>query len=332
MDKFQPEFFEVNLEEVISNYAWESFLRSKNVIRRRLMRNSIKNYEFQIRWQSLDFTHETIAEKKEDTTKTNDDTHDKADEDKPTDGATGDDKHVEKSLVRTEVDQLRQASQEANKRSVELYFTEYENETLSTQTYKFTTTRQTTETTRIEMRENYTLGAETNLSINLGKIASFGGKINTTLSVTDTKVQEYSKSLTWNIDTDIKVPRWHRLKATLYVYETPITSSFEVNTTVRLRSPLPVYVHRVKDGKRVYIVVIFSLRFLFGDDYLRRSGIRIEEEIVERNGKQSIVENVILTTRGVCRYVGFKNQHVRVECKEMDGAPLNLPPLYAENH
>ncbi|KAL4224442.1 hypothetical protein ACF0H5_017894 [Mactra antiquata] len=323
--------FQVNLEEVISKYAWKAYLFNKNFAQKWFMKRS--NYEFDIRWGYLDFKHETIPEKKENATKAKGDTNDKAEEDKPTDGATGDEKTAEKSVVQTAIEQLTPAVHEAKKKGVELYFSEYENRTLTTQTYKFTTTRQTTETTRIEMQENYTLGAQTNLSVNLGEIVSFGGQLSASLSVTETKAQEYSKSLTWNIDTDIKVPRWNRAKATLYVYETPTTSSFEVKTTMRLPSgKLPVSIRQVKDGKEVYVVWIQDLGALFDEDYKRKSGVRIEEETVERDGRMKIVNVVVLTTRGICRYVGFKNQHVEVECKEMAGAPPNLPPLSEDNH
>ena len=52
-------------------------------------------------------------------------------------------------------------------RDVELYFTEYENRTPQMQSYTFETSRETTATTKIELQENYTIGAEANLEVGL---------------------------------------------------------------------------------------------------------------------------------------------------------------------
>lgn len=312
--------YKVNLEELVSNYVWGKFKRNKNFIRKLFLRRA--DYQFDIRWGYVAFSHETNPE------------------DENTPGPSGSTKPTEKSskpesttlsVIQATEQQVVPDMNEANKKNVQLYFSEYENKTKTTQVYKFTTTRQTTETTKLEMQENYTIGAKTNLSVNLGKIVSLGAEVTGSLSVTETKAQEFSKSLTWSIDTEIKVPRWHKAEAKLLVYEIPTEANFVVKTTMSLPTgSLPVSIIRIKDGKEVYVGWILDLKVLFDEAYRRRSTVKVFEKTIERNGRQKIVNMVELTTRGICRHIGFRNQHVEVKCDSIPNAPADLPPLSDE--
>lgn len=215
-------------------------------------------------------------------------------------------------------------------KDVQLYFSEYENNTGHDQTYTFHTSRETTASTKVELQENYTVGAETNLEISLGEVVKFGGGVSGSMSITDTKGQEFSRTMSWDIDTEIKVPKWNKAKASLYVYEEPSIVDFTVKTTVALAAPsrrLPVTIRKRDDDEEVKTYWITNIECLFdskltGGDTPK---VKLETRLIE--GTENMGEVIaILTTRGVCRNISWQNQHVKVECERIEGAPPATTP------
>ena len=302
--------YQINLEELVENYTWQQYKSDKTFFKKLFLRRS--DYVFDIRWGYADFKHVTNPKKQQDGQST---TEDKKDTARASDEAEG-------STIDDQVKEIVKKANQANKKDVELYFSEYENASDIPQKYIFTATRETTSTTRFELQECYTLGAETNLEINLGEIVKIGGNISGEFSVTETKAEEFTKTLTWNIDTEISVPKWNKAKASLYVYEIPTKSDFVVQTTLSLpQRHLPVTIRRVKDGKEVHREWIKNLEILF-DDKTRKYIEVVPERYVDENGDDRIGSQIVLTTRGMCKNVSFKNQHVKVECKPIPGAPV----------
>ncbi|XP_053391227.1 uncharacterized protein LOC128554040 [Mercenaria mercenaria] len=292
--------YQVNLEELVEDYTWRCYKRDQGFFRKLFLRRS--DYVFDIRWGYVDFKHVTNPDDK----KTNAEQSTAGEID--TGEGTSTDKHD--STIDAQIRGLVSQIDATNKKDMELYFSEYENETSTPQTYTFTAARATTTTTKIEMQENYTLGAETNLEINLAEIVKIGGSVSGSFSVTETKAEEFSKTLSWNIDTQINVPSWNKAKASLYVYEIPSKSKFLVKTTMSLpRGQLPVTIRRRKDGKEVHIEWICDLAVLFDEDYRNRSSVKIDKTVIMDNGDKVIENQIVLTTRGICRNVSFKNQH-----------------------
>lgn len=319
--------YQVNLEELIEDYVWMCYKKDLGFFRRIFRRRG--HYIFDVRWGYLDFSHVTNPVEKIPKSSPSGQSSgvsgqvQGATSSIPTTG-TGSGDTTEQSAVDAAFRGLKPQFDEAEKKDIELYFSEYENKTETEQSYKFTATRQTTTTTRVEMQENYTLGLTTNLEVNLAEIVKIGAEASASFSVTETKAEEFSKSLTWNIDTEIRVPRWNKAKATLYVYEMPSKSNFVVKTTVKLTSPLglPVTIRQAKDGKEVHTEWITDLGVLFNKDYLNRSSVEVKPvKVIQDDGDEFMENHIVLTTRGVCRNVAFKNQHVKVECHEMEGAP-----------
>ncbi|XP_052794677.1 uncharacterized protein LOC128227838 [Mya arenaria] len=219
-----------------------------------------------------------------------------------------------------------------NQRNVELYYSEYENKTNTKQSYTFSTSRETTATTSIELQENYTIGAETNLEVDLAGIVKFGGGVNGSLSVTETKGQEFTETLTWNIDTNVVVPRWNRARATLFVYEQPSILDFTVTTTLSLpKKTLPVSIRRKRDDKIVKTYYITNLNAIFAE-YNQKHGtdekriVKIETRPVEGSSIDEVI--AVITSNGTCKNVSWKNQHVQVQCTPIEGAP---PEACSEN-
>ncbi|KAH3707871.1 uncharacterized protein LOC127858638 [Dreissena polymorpha] len=208
----------------------------------------------------------------------------------------------------------------ADNRRTELYFSHFDNKSNTPQMYTFSTERSTTATTSIEMQENYTIGSEANLEINLADVVKVGGGVNGSLSVTDTKCEEFSETLTWNINTEITVPAWNTARATLYVYEEPSVMDIQVTTTISLpKGSLPVSIRRTKDDKVVKTYWITNLKCIFTDKHEEDGLVRFSNVNVPGSEIDEVV--AVIESRGVCKNVSWKNQHVEVQCALMDDAP-----------
>ena len=209
---------------------------------------------------------------------------------------------------------------DADRKNVELYLCEYENKTDDEQTHKFSTSRETTTTTKVEFQENYTIGAETNVEVDLGFVKA-GGGVNGGLSITNTEGEEYSESLTWNIDTEIKVPAKQKATAKLHVYEDPTVTDFEVETKVTLpKKRLPVAIRRISDDKLIGNTIwLQNIDAIFEPEYLEKAKNLIEVIDIEDQEAGKIYVGLLLKSHGTAQNVSFKNQNVTVECTPLPG-------------
>lgn len=277
-NKSENNVAQVNLEKIVSDYAWSIYLRDIGCCGR--LFRSQSNYTFDIQWGYIDFKHKTI---------------------------------LDQSKIPEYV--------KPEKIETELFFSEYENKTQVEQSYKFTTSRTTSNTTRFEMQKGYTLGTSLNLEVSLGEMVQIGGALSGTYSVTKTKAEEFAKTQTWNIDTEVIVPTMNKAKAKLFVYEVDSKTNFVVETTIQAKDVegLPVTIRKVKDGKEVDTIWIDDLGCLFSDEYIERSRGMIEKREVEvlRRNRKWIETVIILKSYGVCKNALFVNQHVIVECEEL---------------
>lgn len=207
---------------------------------------------------------------------------------------------------------------------IELYFSEYENKTAEDQIYKFSTSRTTTATTKIELQQNYTLGAKTNIEVDLG-IAKIGGGVDGSMAITETEGQEFSQTLTWNIDTEIKVPSWNHAKATLHVTEMPVVVDFTVTTRMKLKTgSLPVSVRCKQSNRIVKTFWIENLTAIFPKGYQDKYGDIVKEHREKHEGVELLDVQMLLTTYGICRMTSWKNQHVEVVCRPIN-KDTNVP-------
>ena len=200
------------------------------------------------------------------------------------------------------------------KKNLELYFCD--NKTDNEQVHKFSTSRQTTATTSIEFQKNYTLGATTNIEVDLGFVKA-GCGVNGRLSVTNTNGQSFSESFTWNIDTEIKVPAKQKAKAELHVYEEQSITDFEVQTKVTLpKKKFPISIRRISDDKLMgHTIWIKCLDIIFDKDYLEKSQemVKVDEDHEIIDGKKYIYKALVLKSHGTAQIISFKNQHLIVE-------------------
>jgi len=218
---------------------------------------------------------------------------------------------------------VRPTKDDPMKQNLQLYCTKYENKTDADQSYTFATSRETNASTSIELQENYTIGAETNLEVDLGGIVKFGGGINGSFSVTDTKGETYSETLSWNIDTNIVVPAGKMAMASLNVVEKPVVIDFTTTSTLSLpKGKLPVSVRRLKDRKEMQIYWIENLSALFNDETLKNENVKLDEILNTDTDKIETI--IVLKTRGVCRNTSWSNQNVEVEFGELKASPKKV--------
>ncbi|KAK3589967.1 hypothetical protein CHS0354_034992 [Potamilus streckersoni] len=145
-----------------------------------------------------------------------------------------------------------------------------------------------------------------NLEIDLAGFGKLGGEFSQSLSVTKTSGETFEKSLSWEVNTEVRVKPWHKAIASLCVYELNQVYDFEVKTTVSIqRGHLPVAIRRKKDDKIIWVFWITKL----------------PEKLIEEN---KIRGNVVLTTHGVCKIKSWTEQHVKVESEEMENMPEHI--------
>ncbi|KAH3809734.1 uncharacterized protein LOC127835290 [Dreissena polymorpha] len=261
--------FQLDLQELVENYAWKRFTVQLGCIKRLFHRRY--KYYFDIPWGFVEFSHET--------TKTNE---------RP----------------------QKDGGKDKNK---VLFFSTFDNMSEGPQKYTFATERSTTATTSVEMQDNYTIGKTANLEIDL-KGVKVGVGVNDSLSVTDTKCEEFSEILTWNINTEIIVPPWTSARATLYIVEEQSFKEFEVTTRISLRTgSLPVSIRRIKDNKIVKTYRITNLRCIFTDKHDKL--VKFEKVDVPNSEIKDVVP--VIVSKGVCKNLSWKNQHVELQCSEI---------------
>lgn len=237
--------------------------------------------------------------------------------------------------------ELRETKMSEEKQCV-LYSCQYENKTNGDQTYRVSASRETTTTSRIQLGKTYTIGADMNIEVDLG-FAKLGGGLNCSMSVTKESGEEFSETLIWNIDTEIKVPKQNVAKAELVVKERPIIHDFTVTTTMNLlkkddgtRGSLPICIRRKKDKSEVATYFVKRLDVLFANqysriDYSKSDMVKInkKEETID-TGEKKLIYEVVLTSHGVSHSKSWAQQRVEVTCdsiEDMDNSANRVVPI-----
>ncbi|KAL3880889.1 hypothetical protein ACJMK2_033095 [Sinanodonta woodiana] len=209
----------------------------------------------------------------------------------------------------------------SEQQDVQLFVSEYENKTPTPQNYTLSATRETRSSATVEIQKNYTLGGHMNLEIDLAKFGKIGADLNQSVSVTNTSGGTFEKTLTWTVDTEVRVNPWHKAKAIILVKESKKINKFEVKTTVSLpERHLPVAIRRKADKRIIWVMWLTNITKIFDKHFMDDNNIRVvEEHLIDTN---IIREDIELTTCGVCKVVSWSNQFVQVES---DKLPDNMP-------
>ncbi|XP_060080813.1 uncharacterized protein LOC132560176 [Ylistrum balloti] len=288
--------YSINIEDIIKEYTWNRFRKSKHFLRRPFYRKS--NYYIDINWGYLDFNHDTVRfDIRPESTST-----------------------LPEEIASTSVESSpgKQSVDKDGSKNVVLYKSRYENKTPMDQQYTFSTTRETKASCNVEFQETYTKGAECNIEIKVpGDIVTIGAGLSGELAVTKTKSESFEETVTWEVNTQINVARGHTAEATVFVSERNSMADFEVKSTMSLPDgkDMPVAVRRISDDMVMYTDIINDLAPVFSE-VAKKS--QIVELVKSKDQKRGMLRsNVILTTHGTCKSISWKNQHVHVNSEQV---------------
>ena len=301
----------VNLQDLFEEYAWKEFTKDWNIIKRVFRRRS--KYKIVIRWELLEFKHETTKFKD----------RLKAVNATPGGVSISGESGAECPMVSNDV---------------VLYQAEYKNKTPLKQEYTFSSTRQTTSSTTVELHESYTMGHECNIEISVpGDVVTVGAGLSGNLSVSKIDQESFESTTTWTVDTKVEVESGHRAEAKVYVSERNSIADFEVKTTMKIvdGKDLPIVIRRVSDDKIVFVILLLDLEEVFGDLIKKDENNENNENNENKDEKQKkfqsseYIDNselwstpiyrheIITYTRGTCKSVSWRNQQVEVQSERM---------------
>lgn len=296
------QYYSVNIEEILTDYTWKRFRMTKPFLRRPFLRK--QNYYVDINWGYIDFKHETISfDVRPDSASTL-----LAEIASPGSSESPPSPSKQQSVAKD------------GSKNVVLYQSRYENRTPLDQQYTFTTTRETTASCTIEFQETYTKGAECNIELALpGDIVTIGAGLSGELSVTETKSESFEEKMSWEVNTQINVPKFHTAEATVFVSERNSMADFEVKTTMSLPDgkDMPISVRRRCDDVVVYTDIFNDFEHAFKVVANKFPNVELVDSKDEKRGM--LRSNVVLTTFGTCKSISWKNQFVQVNSKKVEG-------------
>ena len=297
----------VNLQDLFEEYAWKEFTKDWNIVKRVFRRRS--KYYFGIRWELLEFKHETTKY------------DDRLEAVNATPGGVS---------ISGESGAKSGCPMVSN--DVVLYQAEYKNKTPLKQEYTFSSTRQTTSSTTVELHETYTKGHECNIEISVpGDAVTVGAGLSGNLSVSNIDKESFESTTTWTVDTKVEVESGHRAEAKVYVSERNSIADFEVKTTMKIvdGKDLPIVIRRVSDDKIVYVTHVRYLEGVFWDLIQKDEEDENKDKEPKKFQLSEYIDNselwtgplcrheIITYTRGTCKSVSWRNQHVEVQSERM---------------
>jgi hypothetical protein len=294
MSKKNQNDFKLNLQELFEEYAWKRFNNTRSVVSRIFKRRS--KFYIDVRWGYVDFKHETTRF-----------------EERP------DAVDVTPAEISVSGETNVKGSPKASK-DVILYQSDYENRTPMDQEYNFSSTRETTNSTTVELQESYTKGGECNIEISVpGDLVTVGAGLSGELCVTETETETFETTTSWTVDTKINVQKGHKAEAKVHVSERNSVADFEVKTTMKVidGKELLIAIRRVSDDKLVHIVGVPDLLDVFYELVENNSNVESVEYLDKTRSTPRKRHKVILYSRGTCKSMSWKNQHVEVHSERI---------------
>ena len=158
-----------------------------------------------------------------------------------------------------------------------------------------------------------------------------GAGLSGNLSVSKIDKESFESTTTWTVDTKVEVESGHRAEATVYVSERNSIADFEVTTTMKIvdGKNLPIVIRRVSDDKIVYVILLPDLEAVFWDLIKKDEKDENKDEKPKKFQSSEYIDNselrskpvyrheIITNTRGTCKSVSWRNQHVEVQSERM---------------
>ncbi|KAL4220241.1 hypothetical protein ACF0H5_020649 [Mactra antiquata] len=212
--------------------------------------------------------------------------------------------------------QLRSGSTESGyreKKEVELFRTDFTNNTNKDQVYKLRTQRQTKAATAVAVQKGFTLKGNSNFKLKIpAEIGHFGVSASADgyLRVCRPRGETFEDTFTWQVDSDVTVEPNHVTNARLLVTEDELVADFEVRTLMRMPTGEAPIIVRRKNSKEIYAVMMISdLRDVFADIDCKIINISKLEKL---EGDKRIPSRYAIEfiTYGILESVRWRNQKI----------------------
>ena len=240
--------------------------------------------------------------------------------------------------------QLRSGAVEGGyreKKQVELFRTDFTNNTNKDQVYKLRTQRQTKAATAVAIQRGFTLKGNTNFKLKIPQeIGHFGVSASADgyLRVCRPRGETFEDTFTWHVDSDVTVEANHVTNARLLVTEDELVADFEVRSLIRMPTGEAPIIVRRKSNKEIYAVMMISnLRDVFSDVDCKIISIAKGGDKPGQDGKRFSRYAIEFITTGILESVRWRNQKICLESypiREAEqterlvelkaGSPLNL--------
>jgi hypothetical protein len=286
----------IDIDQILQDYAWRELKRDARWYQSPLLRRSC--YEIEIPWNFYEFTHKTVK------------------------FALRNGNHISPDGFK-------------NDKHVELFSTQYENNTAKEQLYNLKTNRQTQARTYVSFQKGFAIKGKASFTIDIperfghcGVTASANGK----LKVTKIRGESLEEMFTWQVDSDITVDPFHVTNVKLIVTEDEFIADFEIKTTMRMPTgEAPIILKRKRDNHIQAVLLISDLHDAFSD--LSNTVVNFVKTDAS-GGSKAVVEFV---TTGILDSVRWRDQRITIESKPLsqsitEAADLLYDiPLYAKD-
>ena len=271
----------VDVDEIIKRYCWKELVELKFFDR-------ASKYEMEVRWNCIDKTHKLI-----------------------------------KFKVNKAAENENSLGDKIQKRDLCLFRTQFKNHSDEEQSYTFKTERQTKSSVNVSVQKGYQIGGNLAVEFSLpGQSLVPGmdsvkitGGLSGQLQLTKTKGETFEETLTWTVDSQVKVPPHTLTTASLIIQEENLSAEFSIESSFRVvASAVSVHLKEKKTGK---IVQKFEIpRDSFAGVFEKLKAFKMDDT--------GIVKCI---TSGVCHMVYGAEQIVQV-----NSAPLKEESSSSDVH
>jgi predicted transcriptional regulator len=261
----------IDVDEILKKYCWRELVSLKFYERP-------SKFDMEVRWNCIDKTHKLIKFK----------------------------------INKAEVGGLEAKIQ---KRDLCLFRTQFKNHSKEEQSYTFKTERQTKSSVNVSVQKGFQVGGNLAVEFSLPgqqlvpgmDTVKMTGGLSGQLQLTKTKGESFEETLTWTVDSQVKVPPHSATTASLIIQEENLSAEFSVESTFRVvASAVSVYLKEKKTGRIVQKLEI--PRESFAGVFENMKAFKSEE-----------AGTVKCVTMGVCHVVFGAEQVVQV-----NSVPLKL--------
>ena len=189
-----------------------------------------------------------------------------------------------------------------------LFKTTFTNNTENEQEYSFRTERTTVSTCEVEIEKGVSYGMDLGVSLKLpSEILEVGAGFRRDISLTSTVGECFEETLTWGVDSLVKVPPLHKTTAELVITEDTSAAAFKIRT--RLSGRISVHITNIRDNNSF-------VKNIDGDI------VEILKREIADGGLQSMTPEkncVTYITKGNCSFRYGVEQHVKLSEEPLDG-------------